>query len=348
VKQAPYISVVVPVFNREALIGPCIESLLRLDYPAYEIIVVDNGSTDGTREIVARYPVTLLTDPVCNAYTARNLGTAQARGEIVAFTDSDCEVDPAWLTELARHYEQESVGGVGGDLVPCAPVGSVETFLSLGKLQIDGAVHAKPLIPHPGRFPSGAQGSANLSYRKSVLDEVGGFPEAFRTHGGSYELCWRVQAAGYTFMYEPAATVSHRMRGRVGAMARQFFAAGACQPYLLKQQTERVCYVKIRTYLWGNREFRCGLPVRALVTLDVCSMSVLLLLLGLLWPWLLLAVPLLVVPAFLGAMIKACEPAKRTGQRRWYLLYPTYHLICSYAFFLGRLLGGIRCGVAAC
>ena len=345
--RSPYISVVVPVFNRESLIGPCLESLLRLDYLSYEIIVVDNGSTDGTARVVAGYPVTLLSEPVANAYKTRNRGTAHAKGEIVAFTDSDCVADPAWLTELARHYERDEVGGVGGRLVACDPANRVEAFLALGKLQIDEPSRAMALVPDPRRFPSGAQGSANVSYRKSVLDEVGGFPAEFRIHGGSYELCWRVQAAGYTFMYEPAACVAHRMRSSLTAMARQFFDAGDCQPFLLKQQAERVCYVKIKTYLWGNLECRCAFPFPALVTVDVCSVSLLFLLLGVAFPWLLLLLPLILSPVLLGALYKARAPARTTGDRRWFLFYPAFHLICSYAFFLGRLVSGIRHGVPA-
>ena len=342
-----FITVVVPVFNRASHIGPCLESLLRLDYPSYEIIVVDNGSTDTTPDVVSRYPVTLLTEPEQNAYSARNRGIAEAKGDIIAFTDSDCVADPAWLTELAKHYECDAVGGVGGALVPCPPATAVEQFLALGKLQIDEPSRAMPLVPDRNRFPSGAQGSANLSYRKSVLDQVGGFLPDFRMHGGSYDLCWRVQAAGYQFIYEPAAIIQHRMRSTVRGMARQFYAAGASQPYLLKRQPEPACYLKIKTYLWGNHEFRCPCPVRALITVDVCSVSVLFLLLSLASSWLLLALPVVLLPALLGALYKARVPAAKTGHHRWYLLYPVLHLVSSYAFFFGRLIGGIRHGVLA-
>jgi glycosyltransferase involved in cell wall biosynthesis len=101
--QRPSVSVVVPVYNGASTIGACLEALLAQTYdPALtEIIVVDNNSTDGTPDLVARYPVALLHErDIQTSYAARNRGVAHAGREIVAMTDADCVPEPDWLAQL--------------------------------------------------------------------------------------------------------------------------------------------------------------------------------------------------------------------------------------------------------
>ena len=100
----------------EETVGPCIESLLALDYPKdrMEVIVVDNGSTDQTRAVVGRYPVVSLQEQKKGSAAARNTGVAVAQGEIIAFTDADCVVDTDWATEIDRSLKDASVDAVMG------------------------------------------------------------------------------------------------------------------------------------------------------------------------------------------------------------------------------------------
>src|SRR5688572_8958532 len=110
----PFVSVIVPVLNDEARIGGCVAALLAQDYPRerYEVIVVDNGSTDRTYEVVRGYPVTLLSEAqIRSSFAARNKGMREAVGEIFAFTDSDCTPAPQWLAEGVRAIQ------AGADLV---------------------------------------------------------------------------------------------------------------------------------------------------------------------------------------------------------------------------------------
>jgi glycosyltransferase involved in cell wall biosynthesis len=105
-QNLPFISVVVPVRNGEAMIGDCIESILACDYPGerHEVLVVDNASTDRTPEVVSEHPVRLLNEPQRGVSFARNRGIAESSGEILAFIDGDCLADPSWLRELARPF----------------------------------------------------------------------------------------------------------------------------------------------------------------------------------------------------------------------------------------------------
>ncbi len=112
----PFISVVVAAYNAERLIGQCLDSLLAMDYPTdrIEIIVVDNGSTDRTAEIIAGFPVARLREERRGAASARNTGIAKACGDIIAFTDSDCIVEPDWAAEIERAFQAPEVDAVMG------------------------------------------------------------------------------------------------------------------------------------------------------------------------------------------------------------------------------------------
>lgn len=100
----PSVSVVVPVYNGAETIAACIESLLKQDYPSdrYDIIIVENGSTDNTTEIVKRFPVRLFHSYDKGPAPARNMGLSVSSAEIVAYTDADCVAAPNWLSELVK------------------------------------------------------------------------------------------------------------------------------------------------------------------------------------------------------------------------------------------------------
>ena len=112
----PTMSVVVGVYNGAETIAACLESLLSQNYPrrAYDIIVVENGSTDGTGEVVRRFPVRLYHRQETGTTGARNLGIAESQADIIATTDCDCVAHPDWLAELVKPYRSPEVGGVGG------------------------------------------------------------------------------------------------------------------------------------------------------------------------------------------------------------------------------------------
>ena len=115
----PTVSIVLGVYNGAEIIGDCLESLLNQNYPAdaYDIIVVENGSTDNTTEVVKRYPVRLFHNSVRGLAPARNTGISQSNADIIAFTDADCIADPNWLSALVKPYADPEVGGVGGAIL---------------------------------------------------------------------------------------------------------------------------------------------------------------------------------------------------------------------------------------
>ncbi|MDA2916243.1 glycosyltransferase family 2 protein [Nitrospinae bacterium AH_259_B05_G02_I21] len=113
---------IIPVLNGERTIRECLVSLLRVDYPPgrWEILVVDNGSADRTAEIVKSFPVRYLQEERRGVSHARNRAIEASKCEILAFTDPDCVVSTGWLHDLVQAFEEECVGGVGGD--PSLPI----------------------------------------------------------------------------------------------------------------------------------------------------------------------------------------------------------------------------------
>ena len=207
----PRVSVVVPVHNGAATIESCLAGLFAQDYPAglFEILIVDNRSSDESAAVVARYPVTLLSESgILTSYAARNRGIAHAGGEIVAFTDADCIPAHDWLRLLLAALEHESVAAAVGTVEDAPPASLCEEFTARVK------PFARP--PHAGLK---TLLTGNVAVRRAALEAVGYFDERLPT-GGDVDLGWRLQKSGFTVSDAPRACVAHRHRSRM----RQAFA----------------------------------------------------------------------------------------------------------------------------
>ena len=112
---SPRVSVVVCTYNGGRTLRQCLESLEDLDYPDYEVIVIDDGSTDDTRSILSGFPrVRAIHQENLGLSKARNVGLRAATGSIVAYTDSDCFADRDWLSHLVHQLERTDAVAVGG------------------------------------------------------------------------------------------------------------------------------------------------------------------------------------------------------------------------------------------
>jgi len=217
----PTFSVVVPVYNGADTIEACVSSLLAQDYPAdlREVIVVENGSTDGTAEVVGRLPVRLLRSELRGPAPARNGGWRAATADGVAFTDADCRPDRGWLRALAKVYANDAtgaVGGVGGPIVAYAHAGRsvVEKFAEMHSPLNSFAEGARVFLPDLY--------TANASYRRRVLERVCGFDQRLVT-GDDVDLAWRVQLhAECALAWAPDAIVQHHHRSTYGGLTRQY------------------------------------------------------------------------------------------------------------------------------
>ena len=182
-RQRPSVSAVVPVYNGARFIAHCIETLLAQDYPDVEVIIVDDGSTDGTPELI-RPPVRLLsTGGRKGAGAARNLGARAAIGEFLFFTDSDVEVPPDWISRGMAALKEHGVPcGGGGYAGPVKQI-FIEQFAheELVWRRRNQKGYVATLV------------SNNLFCRKDVFLEAGGFPENYKAASSEdMEFSWAV------------------------------------------------------------------------------------------------------------------------------------------------------------
>jgi glycosyltransferase involved in cell wall biosynthesis len=201
---APAVSVVVPVRNGAADIGDCLDAIAAQHAaPAFEVVVVDNGSVDGTPDIVRRdHPdARLVLEHRPGSYAARNAGIAAAAGHILAFTDADCTPDPGWLAAACAAID------AGADLVG----GRVAMHRSAQPTVVERYDRAVYLRQEDLVLQHGWAVTANLVVRRSVFDAVGYFDPTLPS-GGDREFCLRAAAAGHRVGYAPEAVVGHRPR----------------------------------------------------------------------------------------------------------------------------------------
>ncbi len=222
---APKISVVICAYNAERTMQACLESLRTLRYPHYEVIVVNDGSTDRTLEIAEGFPeARIISQDNRGLSAARNVGIEAATGEIVAFTDSDCVVDPDWLTYLALTFVNGGFVAVGGPNLP--PPEDSRTAACVASSP-GGPTHVLLNDEVAEHIPG-----CNMAFRKDVLVTVGGFDPIFRAAGDDVDLCWRLQNEGHVIGFSAAAMVWHFRRNTVKAYIRQQMGYGAAEALL--------------------------------------------------------------------------------------------------------------------
>lgn len=228
--RAPFVSVVIPTRDRPALAVEAIESVLGSHYPAdrYEVILVDNRpieewDPDEPRTgALADDRVRVLHEPIAGGANARNKGLAEAKGEIVAFTDDDVITDRLWLASIARGFDGEpKVGAVSGIVMPRSLETPAQVWFE-GYARFSGRFerHAydfgpnRPLDDPLFPFDIGILGTgANMAFRAEALRHAGGLDPSFNTkalpNGTDVESLFRVLLGGWTIVHEPAAIVQH-------------------------------------------------------------------------------------------------------------------------------------------
>jgi glycosyltransferase involved in cell wall biosynthesis len=252
----PSVSVIIAAYNAAATLDDCLTSLTQLTYRDYEIIIVNDGSTDATGDIADKYAtidsrlrvVHTVNGGLC---VARNVGLSEARGEIVAYTDADCRADPDWLYYLVLTLINKPVVGVGGpnrvppddgwvaQCVGQAPGGPTHILLS-----DEVAEHI------PG---------CNMAFWRWALQELGGFNPIYRQAGDDVDICWRFQARGYALGFSPAAIVWHHRRNSVRAYLKQQAGYGRAEALLERLHPSK--FNGLGQVRWAGRIY--GLPLVA-------------------------------------------------------------------------------------
>lgn len=200
------VSVIVPAYNEGVVLEACVESILRSHYPRIEVIIVDDGSTDDTAQIMAalteRHPsVRAIHQANSGKGAALNRGIAEASGEVLLFVDADGLFTARTIDWLLVGLSAPGVGAVCGDDRPANPDRPLTQMLSVMSHVGTGLVRRALSLLHCLPIVSGNIGA----FRASIIREIGGFRED--TIGEDLELTWRVYAAGYRVVFQPRAIV---------------------------------------------------------------------------------------------------------------------------------------------
>ncbi|HEX5474409.1 MAG TPA: glycosyltransferase [Vicinamibacterales bacterium] len=241
----PRVSVVVCAYNAADTLGECLASLDALDYPDVELIVVNDGSRDGTGRIAHAWAgqradetsaTRRLTRHVIDTDNgglsrARNLGLEEATGEIVAYTDADVRVDPLWLAYLVQPFLHSDVVGSGGpNIVP-----RDDTRVAQSVARAPGAPTHVLLDDRIAEHVPGC----NMAFRREALDAIGGFNPIYLRAGDDVDVCWRLQARGWRIGFSPSALVWHRHRASVRAYWRQQVGYGEGETWLALKHPDK-------------------------------------------------------------------------------------------------------------
>lgn len=250
----PRVSIVVCTYNGGERIKDCLEALLNQTYPKerLEIVVVDDGSTDNTREVLSGYGSVERVKVVSHEEnlglgSARNTGIRSSIGDVVAFTDDDCVASEVWVEELVRLL-RSGVHGVGGKVEAYEKEGVLEKYVSYSRHFWFGVPpvrrgtgirnvysYLKSLLifervePRDGEEVSGVWGM-NSAYRRDALTRVGGCDSSLR-RGVDSDLNQRLKMGlGARFVYSSKAVVYHRHRSTPSGFVRHVFEYGFATP----------------------------------------------------------------------------------------------------------------------
>ena len=241
--KPPFVSVVVPVLNGEATIGACLSALVKSDYPkeCFEIVIVDNGSTDETAEISRQYAVNVVTEPRRGPARARNRGIGASHGDVVAFTDADCLVTRQWIREIVKPLANPDVGAVAGEILPFPPRTAAERHAARIRHLSPERYLRRPIFPFAV--------TANLAFRREVFGRVGLFDPMCPRGGESTDFCTRYfRETGLRLELAPRAIVFHRNRQTARDLFAQHIGYGRGHAFL---------YWKYRDELpWGWEQTR--------------------------------------------------------------------------------------------
>lgn len=247
----PRVSVIVCTHNGARTLDECLDGFDRLDYPDYEVLVVDDGSTDDSRAMAERRGHTLLATDRRGLSAARNVGLAAATGDIVAYIDDDASPDQHWLKHLVRTFASGDYAAVGGPNVP--PPGG--TFTADCVAASPGGPNHVLISDHEAEHVPGC----NMAFRRRQLVEIGGFDETFRIAGDDVDVCWRIQEQGWRIGFSPGAVVLHHRRDSVRAYLRQQYEYGKAEGLLERKWPDR--YNHAGHLSWVGRVYA---PQRAL------------------------------------------------------------------------------------
>ena len=223
--RTPFVSVIVCSYNGGRTLTACLNSLGKLNYPEYEVILVDDGSTDDTAYIAAQFPsVRYIHQSNHGLSHARNTGAAEAKGEVFAYTDSDCMADTDWLEYLIGTLVSGDYAGVGGPNVTPPAQDWIQACVAAAPGGPSHVLLTDTVAEHiPG---------CNMAFYRWAFESVGGFDPEYHKAGDDVDFCWRIQQAGWVIAFSPTAIVWHYRRFTLRAFLKQQDGYGEAESLL--------------------------------------------------------------------------------------------------------------------
>ena len=248
-RAAPRMSVVICTYNGSATLGGCLEAVLALDYPDYEVIVVCDACLDRSAEIAGSFEGVRVIETLRRGLAAaRNTGMEAATGEVVAYIDDDALADPDWLTRLAQTFAEGEFAAVGGPNVLPPESNWVAECVANAP---GGPTHVLVSDRDAEHIPG-----CNMAIRKEALERIGGFDPQFRAAGDDVDVCWRLLDAGERIAFNPGAVVLHHRRATVRGYLRQQRGYGKAEALLERKHPNK--YSAIGHVDWAGRLYGNG------------------------------------------------------------------------------------------
>ena len=263
------VSIIIPTAHRPEALAECLESIQR--YAAGgEIIVIGEKGDERTRRLMESFSsVRYLEVEESSTVVARNVGIGKASHEILVFVDDDVVVGSGWLENLLRHYNDDSVAGVGGRVksvgleseMSSYRTGAIEDGFVIGNWNTEAA-QAFEVQHLPG---------CNMSFRRVLVLRVGGFDDFFTPFNFREEtdLCLRVRRLGYRLIFEPKASLIHKALGRRGVGSRWIFSyvRNTLYLYLKYELKDGASMVRFfRRLIFPPKDYTVSTVVRVTIT----------------------------------------------------------------------------------
>jgi GT2 family glycosyltransferase len=224
-REYPKASVIVCSYNGGKTLERCLTSLKDINYPNYEVVLVDDGSKDDTQEIAARHPwIKNVRQENKGLSFARNVGAYESTGDVIVYTDSDCMADPDWLYYLIGTLLSGDFAGVGGPNISPPAENWVQACVAAAPGGPSHVLLTDVVAEHiPG---------CNMAFHRWAFNQVGGFDPEYRKAGDDVDFCWRLQQSGGVIAFSPAAIVWHYRRFTLQAFRKQQEGYGEAESML--------------------------------------------------------------------------------------------------------------------
>ena len=285
------VDIVVAVHNGEKFIKDCIRSLLKTDYPAKRIIIVNDGSTDCTEKMTREFDdkIILINKQHTGVADSRNAAIRNSTSEFIALTDADCQPDALWIKNAVEHFRDKETGAVTG-------------WLHYKVTNTISAVReAEYAIRFARRKPKAYSVSCPVAiFRRSVLEEIGGFDLRFMVGGEDTEIGYRIREKGYKIVYEKDMVSFHAPEDKVSLYIKRNFRNGLNHLKVLKMREKRIFF--------GDDFFPFILRFQPVFTLGLLVSFPLLILTGKIF-WLILSFicAILIIADFLPVTLYVCR-----------------------------------------